>query len=162
MNLLEIYLNDHLGGSAGGVELARRLRDSNVEDSEMGPPLAQICAEIEADQRTLKGIMAALGVPRGRLKPAAAWAGEKLGRLKLNGQLRGYSPLSRLLELETLHLGVTGKLRLWRVLRERFGERVGEHDLAELEARAQRQSSRLEELHLSAAARAFARIPKSA
>jgi len=42
--------------------------------------------------------MEELGVSRSRLKPAGAWVLEKLGRVKLNGQLRGYSPLSRLLE----------------------------------------------------------------
>jgi hypothetical protein len=36
--------------------------------------------------------------------------------LKLNGQLRGYSPLSRLDELELLQIGVAGKRRLWRAL----------------------------------------------
>lgn len=48
--------------------------------------------------------------------PAPAWAAEKLVRLKLNGRLRGYSPLSRLLELEMLHIGITGKLELWQAL----------------------------------------------
>ena len=35
-----------------------------------------------------------------RAKDGAAWVAEKLGRLKTNGQLTGYSPLSRLVELE--------------------------------------------------------------
>ena len=41
---------------------------------------------------------------------------EKLGRLKPNGQILGYSPLSRLVELETLALGITGKRSLWEAL----------------------------------------------
>jgi hypothetical protein len=85
----------------------------------------------------------------------AAWAGEKFGRLKPNGQLRGYSPLSRLLEVELLMLGVTGKLRLWTGLRENVGERAGDHDLVELAARAMRQRDQLEQLHRSAATKAF-------
>lgn len=154
-HLLAIYLNDHLAGSTAGVELARRLRSSNADDPEFGPPLARICAEIEADRESLKGVMKALGVRRQCLKPAAAWAGEKLGRLKLNGRLRGYSPLSRLLEVELLQLGATGKLRLWTALRENLTERVGDNDLTELEARARRQRDQLEELHRSAATRAL-------
>jgi hypothetical protein len=154
-HLLAIYLNDHLAGATGGLELARRVRSSNADDPEFGQPLARICVEIEADRESLKGVMEALGVRRQCLKPAAAWAGEKLGRLKLNGQLRGYSPLSRLLEVELLLLGVTGKLRLWRALRESLGERAGQHDLDELQARAVRQRDRLEELHRGAAARAL-------
>ena len=42
-----------------------------------------------------------------RLKVAGAWAGEKAGRLKLNGHLTGYSPQSRVIELEGLVVGVT-------------------------------------------------------
>ena len=57
-----------------------------------------------------------LGVRKDPLKPAAAWMAEKLGRLKLNGQLSGYSPLSRVVELEGLHIGITGKLELWKAL----------------------------------------------
>ena len=57
-----------------------------------------------------------LGVGQGKLKPLAAVLGERLGRLKLNGRLRGYSPLSRLDELELLQIGVVGKRRLWRAL----------------------------------------------
>ena len=57
-------------------------------------------------RRSLLATMEALGARVDRLKAAAAWGGEKLGRLKLNGQLRGYSPLSRVVELEGLALGV--------------------------------------------------------
>ena len=107
--LLAIYLNDHLAGATLGVELARRLRGSNEGDPEFGPTLTELCAEIEADRETLEAMMEKLGVGRSKLKPLTAVLGERLGRLKLNGQLRGYSPLSRLVELEILQLGVTGK-----------------------------------------------------
>ena len=58
--------------------------------------------------------MAQLSFEGSRLKELVALAGEKVGRLKPNGQVRGYSPLSRLLELETLSVGISGKLALWR------------------------------------------------
>src|SRR3954469_24597007 len=106
--LLAIYLNDHLAGATLGFELARRLRGSNDEDPAFGPELAEICAEIEADRETLLAIMAELDVSPSKLKPLSAVLAERLGRLKLNGQLRGYSPLSRLDELEVLQLGVSG------------------------------------------------------
>ncbi len=54
--------------------------------------------------------MEKLQVKRDHLKVLAGWVAEKLGRLKPNGQLLGYSPLSRLVELEALALGITGKL----------------------------------------------------
>jgi hypothetical protein len=46
----------------------------------------------------------------------AAWTGEKAGRLKLNGHLFTYSPLSRLEELELLALSVPRKRTLWQTL----------------------------------------------
>lgn len=153
---LSIYLNDHLAGSAGGVELARRLRSNNADDPVFGPPIAELCAEIEADRETLEGAMEQLGVSRDRLKPAGAWIGEKLGRFKLNGQLTGYAPLSRLVELELLYLGLTGQIRLWSALEAGLGHRdVDGLDFAQMVARATAQRSRVEELHLSAAALAL-------
>ncbi|MEJ7570043.1 MAG: hypothetical protein WKF41_17480 [Gaiellaceae bacterium] len=83
--------------------------------------------------------------------------GEKLGRLKLNGQVRGYSPLSRLLELETLSVGISGKLALWRSLEQlpEIVERLPGIDLEQLVERAQRQRAELEEHRLAAAREAF-------
>jgi hypothetical protein len=111
--LLAIYLNDHLAGATAGVELARRLWASNEDDPEFGPALVEVCAEIEADREMLKAVMDRLGVGQSKLKPLAAVLGERLGRLKLNGQLRGYSPLSRLDELELLQIGVVGSGERW-------------------------------------------------
>lgn len=147
--LLGIYLNDHLAGSVGGVEMARRARDSN-QHNEFGPPLATLCAEIESDREALEGVMEELEVPKSRLKPALGWVGEKLGRLKPNGRLRGYSPLSRVLELEVMVLGITGKRRLWVVLGELVGER-STADFDALIARAESQRQTVEDLQVRAA-----------
>lgn len=152
---LRIYLNDHLAGAATGVGVARRLRDSNREDPEMGEPLARVCAEIEADRASLEALMRYLGVRRGRVKPALAAAGERLGRLKLNGQLRGYSPLSRLIELEFLLIGITGKMQLWKSLERALGEKVDGLDFPRLAERAAAQRRVVDELHAGAAARAL-------
>ena len=50
-----------------------------------------------------------LETPRARGSLRGAWTAEELERLKLNGQLAGYSPLSRLVELEGLAVGIEGK-----------------------------------------------------
>ena len=147
--LLAIYLNDHLAGSVAGVETARRTRGSN-EGNEFGEPLARLCEEIESDREALEAVMDGLGVARSRIKPALGWLGEKLGRLKPNGQLHGYSPLSRVVELELLTLGITGKLRLWALLDEVVGE-DSEADFAGLVARAERQREVVQNLQLRAA-----------
>ncbi len=154
--LLAIYLNDHLAGATVGVELARRLRSSNADDPAMADPLGEVCSEIETDRATLEHVMERLDVRRHRVKAAGAWTAEKLGRLKLNGQLTGYSPLSRLVELELLYIGITGKLRLWKALEHSLGDSRGEFAFAQLEKRAIRQRETVENLHLAVASRAFA------
>ena len=154
---LPIYLNDHLAGSTLGVETARRAASENEGRPPLGEPLARLAREIDEDRDALKSIMAALGVRADVLKTAAAWAGEKAGRLKLNGQIRGYSPLSPLVEVEALLLGVNGKLSLWRTLRELAPHepRLDADRLAELEARAVGQRDALDELRREAGARAL-------
>lgn len=152
---LAIYLQDHLAGSTVGVELVKRAAGAN-EGSSYGGELASLAVEIEADREALKRLMDELDVGPDRLKVTGGWIGEKLGRLKLNGSLLGYSPLSRLIEIEGLFLGVTGKLALWENLRLSHGERIGSVDVAELAERARSQQTRLEELRREAAAEALA------
>jgi hypothetical protein len=154
-HLLAIYLNDHLAGATGGLELARRTRSANEDDEDFGAPLAEICAEVEADRETLIEVMEELGIRRDPLKPVAAWTAEKLGRLKLNGQLTGYSPLSRLVELEGLLIGITGKAQMWRTLAQSFGGRQGEFDFEQLAERAEDQRDTVLGLHLGAARQAL-------
>ncbi|HET7121127.1 MAG TPA: hypothetical protein VFI17_07745 [Solirubrobacterales bacterium] len=153
--LLGIYLNDHLAGSTAGLALAKRLRASNEDDQEFGPPLAEICAEIEGERETLTAMMERLGIGRSFLKPLGAVIGERLGRLKLNGRLRGYSPLSRLDELEMLQVGVVGKSRLWRALERTHADDLADFELGELAEQAISQLRRLEDLHLKAASLAL-------
>jgi len=147
--LLAIYLNDHLAGATVGVELVRRVRGAAFEDG--AGTIERLCAEIEADKAALERVMEELGVDRERLKPAAAWLAEKLGRLKPNGQLRGSSPLSRVVEMEGLYLGVTGKMQLWKTLERTVGGRLPDIDFARLAERAAAQREAIDELHREAA-----------
>jgi hypothetical protein len=152
--LLAIYLQDHHAGAVAGQSLARRAASEN-EGTAYGEELARLAEEIEEDRRTLEAVMDRLDVGRDQLKDLAASAGERLGRLKPNGRWREYSPLSRLLEVEAMMLGVTGKLALWRALARAAGEAVEGIPLAELEARAESQRARLEELRLRAVTEAL-------
>jgi hypothetical protein len=151
---LGIYLQDHFAGATGGLELARRAVGSN-EGTPLGDFLERLAAEIEEDRETLREIMAALGIGEDRLKTAFGWGAEKIGRLKPNGQLTGYSPLSRLVELEGLHVGINGKLSGFQSLRAVFGEEVAGRNLDGLISRAQRYVEELEEFRLEAARVAF-------
>jgi hypothetical protein len=154
--LLATYLNDHLAGATGGVELARRACGAN-RGTPFEDPLCRLATEIEEDRDALVDVMRRLGVARDPVKIALAWAAEKGGRLKLNGRLTGYSPLSRVLELELLSLGVVGKRGMWRVLASVAGddERIADVDLAALSRRADNQRRLLERQRVRAAELAF-------
>jgi hypothetical protein len=155
---LATYLNDHLAGATAGGELVRRAAREN-EGSELGAFLSELAVEIAADRDTLETIMSELGVKTDRAKVAAGWAVEKVGRLKPNAQLRGYSPLSPLVELEGLLVGIQGKLALWRALAE-IAEEVG-LDRARLEAlaaRAEGQQADVERHRLEVARRALTAV----
>jgi len=153
---LSIYLNDHLAGAAGGIELARRLAHSN-KGTDYGLPLADVAGQIEEDIASLRDVMARFGVEEDRIKQAGAWTFEKVGRLKLNGQVLGYSPLSRFIELESLLLGVTGKQMLWQVLQENFGQdpRLSGVNLGDLFVRARDQRRTLADLRMQSAKEAL-------
>jgi hypothetical protein len=146
MKYLPIYLNDHYAGSTLGVELAKRAAKNNDGNAEFGPPLATLASEIDEDRDALKRIMAALDVSEDRIKASIFWLGEKVGRLKPNGDLLQFSPLSRVVELEGLITGVSGKLSLWRTLLE-LAEREDRLDEGELEVLAGRAEDQLLRLH---------------
>jgi hypothetical protein len=153
-NALSIYLNDHLAGSVAASELARRCR-SNNEGTPLGEFLDGFTAEIDSDRNALDEIMARVGARKDPVKQAAGWLAEKVGRLKPNGMVFGYSDLSRLEELEGLCLGVEGKLSLWKGLRAAADPRIDPGLLAQLEQRAKKQRTQLERHRLRAVAVAF-------
>ena len=155
--LLNIYLNDHLAGATAGMELARRCR-SNNRGTSLGDFLTELTTEIDSDRRRLEALMSALGAPLDRFKLYGAWVAEKVGRLKLNGQIKGYSPLSRLIELEGLRLGIEAKRSLWQTLKEieNIDSRLATTDLDLLIKRAEEQLDAIEPHRTQAARAAFA------
>ncbi|WP_246025576.1 hypothetical protein [Saccharopolyspora antimicrobica] len=150
--MLEIYLNDHLAAATGGVALARRAT-RNTRDAKIMPRLAAVAHEIDQDRRSLLEIMRQLDVKVARYKLVMGWAGEKAGRLKLNGALMNRSPLSALIELEALVLGVQGKAAGWRTLLAIAGQepRVNADMLRNLLTRAQQQFDELESIRVQIA-----------
>jgi hypothetical protein len=150
---LAIYLNDHLAGSTGGLELVKRA--AGEHDGPLGTFLAQLHSEIAADRLVLEELMDQLGVSADRPKLAAAWAAEKAGRLKLNGEVRGRSPLTPVVELEALSIGIEGKRLLWLALSEVDDLPLSRERLAELVARAEAQREGVEVHRREAARRAL-------
>jgi hypothetical protein len=155
--LLRIYLRDHLAGAVGGGELVRRALANN-RGTPFEATLEQLATDIEEDRQTLVTLMEGLGVSPDVLKQSVVWVLEKVARLKLNGRVLEYSPLSRLVELEALGTGIDGKRALWTALRRVAGAdpRLHATQLGRLERRAADQRRRVEAIRLEAARLAFA------
>jgi hypothetical protein len=155
--LVRIYLNDHLAGSVAGHELAKRTQSNNV-GTPLGEYLIEFVQQLEEDQAVVENLLDSFEAAPDRIKQLAAWIAEKAGRLKLNGQITGYSDLSRLVEIEGLCLGVEGKVSLWRSLKQVAGHfpELAVIDVDSLIESGEAQRERLEEFRLEAAAIAFA------
>ena len=149
---LSVYLNNHLTGATGGLDLFRRTA-SNHERTPHGKELGLLADEVEADREALRDLMRRLGVGENKPMAALGWLGEKAGRLKPNGYVVRRSPLADVIELEGLRIGVHGKLAGWQVLREvaAADSRISTEEIDVLVARAEDQSGRLERLHLEMA-----------
>ncbi|MFD3851640.1 hypothetical protein ACFWVB_38070, partial [Streptomyces microflavus] len=144
----------------GGLELFRRAAQART-DGAGGTVLADLAQQVEEDRDALADIMADLGVPTSQSKAAMGWLAEKAGRLKPNGHILSRSPLSDLLETESMLLGVLGKAACWRTLRilAESDERLPTDHLDTLLERAEQQSDTLEELRSAAASRTLLSQP---
>lgn len=155
---LAIYLNDHLLGATGGVELSRRMAKTQSGSGHgHGEVLETLASEIAQDRESLIRLMRRLGVPVRRYKIYLGWVGEKAGRLKPNGRLVRRAGLSTVVELEAMRLGVEAKCLLWRTLLAVADQdpRLDADELEELRDRAQRQIDTLESLRLDATSAAL-------
>lgn len=157
-----IYLNDHLMASTAGLALARRLARENA-GTRLGDVLEGIAGEIAEDRAALLELMRDLHVRPSVLKQIVGAAAERVALLKLNGHLLRYSALSRMLELETLSVGIAGKLELWEALLQAAAvdPRVNAARLRQLADRARGQRERLEPWRLAAARQALTRPPEA-
>jgi hypothetical protein len=153
---LSIYLKDQLAMGVAWRELARRAARNN-RDTEFGAALDRVATGIAEDVDTFAAIMRRLRVRPDPVKNALATAAERVARLKLNGRLRSYSPLSRFEELEFLAMGIDGKKQLWTTLRDLAGlaARMPDIDFDQLIARAANQRAEVEPCRAAAGAEAF-------
>ena len=111
--------------------------------------MTELAEAIAADKSKLDEVRTVLSVTGGALKRTGAVAAELGGRLKPNGHILTYSPLSRVIELETLMAGVQMKQRLWATLRLLTPARpeLSVFDFTVLEARGSSQLETLTSVH---------------
>lgn len=140
---LGIYLNDHLAVLAGAEELVDRSLQSNT-GTPLGEFLQQVLDSVRQDRRALESLMDERDVQQNWAKTGGAWLAERVGRLKLNGELTGYSPLSRLVEIEGIGLALEAKRAFWSTLSEVGVSEAGGRPTDELATRSQGQIDELE------------------
>ena len=118
---LRIYLQDHAAAEAAKTALLRRIAEGHgIAQVRVG--VAELVAEADADEVLLHCVMSELGLPRSRAKDGTATLAERAGRLLPNGRLSGRSPLTDLVEIETLTLALTGSALGWTTLAELAGD----------------------------------------
>lgn len=152
-SFLAIYLQDHHAAGVAGARVAKRASAAIEPNTGDRGDLTRVASEIRQDLIVLERIMRQLGVRPDRVKDTLSRIGERVTRFKLNGRLLRRSPLSDLLELETLVVGITGKQALWVALRDVLPAQSEE--LAQLLARAEEQKRLVENARVRAAKRSL-------
>lgn len=118
---LRIYLSDHAAMMTAEEELAERCLKENRGQSgqdELVQLLEELVREIHSQREMLHIALKSMDAGPDVVKEFSGWLVEKMGRLKWNGQISGYSPLSRVLELETLLASVQIRLAFWKGARK--------------------------------------------
>jgi hypothetical protein len=97
-NPLSTYLNDHLAGSAGALDLLETLI-GHAHNAEFADVVTSVARDIRQDRETLLDIMNRLDVEVGTLKQVTAKVAEKALELKSNAAVTGDGDFSRLARL---------------------------------------------------------------
>ena len=98
-----------------------------------------------------------MGTSKNPVKQASGWLAEKASRVKFSGAVSGEPDHGAFMALESLTLGVEGKMALWKALKEVADQYppLASMNLDELIDRAEAQHSALEPERLAAARRAL-------
>ena len=157
-NHLTAYLTDHLAGSVLAVDLLNQLESSHA-GTQIARVLGALRADIESDRQELRQLMNALQIAESRVRQTLGLLTAKLTEIKLRVEDGVSGPLRLLESVETVALGIDGKLALWRSL-EVAAETVPELgclDYERLARRAKEQRRCAEEVRLIAARTALTR-----
>lgn len=145
--LLHTYMQDHHAGAAAGIEMFRRVA-ADHEDAHTREVVSRVGDETVEDVRELENLMTLVGTSPSLMKDLPTKAAEKLGRFKPNQRLAKRSPLSDLIELETLTIALRGKELGFKALLHLGDPRMPRATLEKLVERAAEHGRQLEELRL--------------
>ncbi|HUR84647.1 MAG TPA: hypothetical protein VMY78_04820 [Solirubrobacteraceae bacterium] len=127
-------------------------------DGDLGEFFQQLAGEISADYNTLTTLMATMGARGSGVKEVLAKAGSEIAEPKFSGDTTNDPDFGTFLTLETLSIGVEGKLCMWKALKavEDDHQELKSASIDKLVERAQSQRDRLEGKRLEFAPRALA------
>ena len=145
---LGTYIHDHLAGAQFAVKLLEDLQ-AQADDVRTKALARELLSDIEADRKVLQDFATRIGEESSTAKEAAAWIVQKLSRVKLAPG----DKLGAFEAVETLCLGILGKLSLWNALEtlRETDPRIAELGLASLAERARQQHAKIEKLRLALA-----------
>lgn len=157
MSNLDHYLRIHLTGSAGGIELFSR--GQKFHDPATTSILEGIRGELVQERTQLLAMADRLGARPAPLAAVAAAVGERIGRLKPNGNPLRRTPLTDLIDLEAMRVALSGKTAGWEALLAVVDRHDGlrREEIAGLHEQALRQLDQVSTLHAAAAAKALKR-----
>jgi hypothetical protein len=152
---LHVYLNDHLAGATAGVELVKQAAERH--DGELGEFFAQLADEITGDLNTLTSLMDQLDAHASGAKEVLAKAGSVVSETKFSGESMDDPSFGTFLTLETLSIGVEGKLCMWKALKAVEGDvpELAAANIDTLIERAQSQRDKIEGKRLEVAGSAL-------
>lgn len=152
---LEVYLTDHLAGATAGVNLSEMAAQEHRAD-EHGAFFGEIASEIKADFGVLEQLIEDLRIEKSATKTAAAEIGSKMMAPKFVGG--DDDELNAFITLETLSMGVEGKVCMWKALKTVASgyPELENLDLDDLIARGESQRERIESHRLEIAPQALA------
>jgi hypothetical protein len=159
---LHIYLNDHLAGATAGVDLVKSAAERH--DGEMGEFFTQLADEISGDYNTLTSLLDQLNAHASGAKEALAKVGSEISEAKFSGESIDDPAFGTFLTLETLSIGVEGKLCMWKALKVIQDDvpELGAFEIDTLIERAQSQRDRIEGKRLEVAGNALSSSKVSA
>jgi hypothetical protein len=156
---LATYLHDHMAGSHFAIKLLESLREQYSQES-LADFAKALESDVKQDQQTLQGIIDNVGKAHLDLTETAGWFAEKASQFKLQRD-DSDGGIGTFEALETLTLGIKGKLALWRVLPviRKVDERIPDNDYEKLAERAEEQYTRVEKRRLELAVTTFKSRP---
>jgi len=140
---LQTYLADHLAAARGALQLIAHLRD-HAADEAVRAIMAELHEDIEFDRLALERLIRAIGASPHPVKEMSARLAKLFSHLKLGATGGTMEGLPQFEALETLTIGIVGKVKLWDGLMTLGAPEMDGMGLPGLKERALEQHGRVE------------------